>query len=415
MSAMDSVVSVKQAFKTAIDFKHRAIGFTDHNNVQAFPEIYKHALANPELNVLYGVEFNVINKNIDLVRNKQKVNLNEAKFVIFDIETTGLSAKYDEIIEIGAVILDFKNNTEEKIDWLFKSNSKLSQFTKDLTNLSDELLSKEKHFNERIDEVISLFDDAILVAHNASFDIDFIQTKLLENKKELLKNPVIDTLALSRILVPVSKNYRLGTVAKKYQLEYNEIDAHRADYDANVLKDIFKKQLKDLSENYGIDNLFDIEKIIDDKVYNLQRGYHVSVYAKNQNGLKDLFKLVSKAHTKSFYNSPKLFWDDINDNRKNLVVNSPCVNGDVFEIARNKNDQLLKQAIEKYDYIEVQPPSVYKHLWQREELDEPRVNDVIKNIITLAGTNKVLASGDVHYISKAQKISRSLYSFKRDW
>lgn len=82
-----------------------------------------------------------------------------------------------------------------------------------------------------------------------------------------INNTVIDTLQLSRILEPHLKNYRLGTIARCYSVIYNEEVAHRGDYDAIVLTDIYEHQLRKMINNYGIEFDNDIENIHDPAVY----------------------------------------------------------------------------------------------------------------------------------------------------
>ncbi len=162
---------------------------------------------------------------------------------------------------------------------------------------------------------------------------------------------------------------------------------------------------------YGVEFDDDIDQIHNSAVYKKLRTKHMTILAKNQQGLLELFKLITAAHTTYFYSSPKLLRSVINEHRANLLIGSSCVNGDVFEVARNKDLSELTEVISFYDYIEIQPPSVYKHLVQMGDLSEDRLLTVIKDIIYAAKKlNKlVVATGDVHYLNPEDKIFREVY------
>ncbi|WP_374697127.1 PolC-type DNA polymerase III [Spiroplasma endosymbiont of Polydrusus formosus] len=411
MSAMDGVIDIATLFKMLQHWNHKAIAFTDHLNVQAYPEIYNFNKKYPDIKVIYGVEVDVLDDKVWYVKNPHHHNLRTAKYVIFDLETTGLSSSYDEIIEFGAVIMDGINGERQNINHLFKPSVKLSSFTTELTGITDELLAGKPTFIESIDQILTYFENAILIAHNAEFDIGFIQSWLEKAGRPKINNTIIDTLQLSRILEPHLKNYRLGTIARCYSIIYKEEIAHRGDYDAIILTDVYEQQLRKLINTYEIEFDDQIDQIHDSVVYKKLRAKHMTVLAKNQSGILELFQLITAAHTKYFYLTPKLLRSVIVEHRSNLLIGSSCVNGDVFETARNKDLTELWEVISFYDYIEIQPPSVYKHLVQMGDLSETRLLTVIKDIIlTAKKLNKlVVASGDVHYLNPEDKIFREVY------
>ncbi|KAF0850244.1 MAG: PolC-type DNA polymerase III [Spiroplasma poulsonii] len=411
MSTMDGVIDLPALFKTLQHWDHSAIAFTDHLNVQAYPEIYNLNKKYPNIKVIYGVEADVLDDKVWYVKNPHHYDLRTAKYVIFDLETTGLSSSYDEIIEFGAVIMDGISGERKIINHLFKPTIKLSSFITELTGITDELLADKPTFTESIDQILEYFKDAILIAHNAEFDLGFIQSWLEKAGRSKINNTVIDTLQISRILEPHLKNYRLGTIALCYNVIYNEEVAHRGDYDAIVLTDVYEHQLRKMINVYGVEFDDDIDQIHDAAVYKKLRPKHMTILTKNQLGLLDLFKLITAAHTTYFYSSPKLLRSVINEHRANLLIGSSCVNGDVFEVARNKDLSELTEVISFYDYIEIQPPSVYKHLVQMGDLSEERLLTVIKDIIyTAKKLNKpVVATGDVHYLNPEDKIFREVY------
>ncbi|AHF57985.1 PolC-type DNA polymerase III [Spiroplasma eriocheiris] len=411
MSTMDGVVNVPDLFKLLSKWNHQAIAITDHLNIQVFSEVYNTSLKYPDLKVIYGLEADVLDDVVWYVKNPQQHNLRTAKYVIFDLETTGLSNEYDEIIEFGAVIMDGISGERETINHLFKPSIKLSSFTTELTGITDDMLQDKPTFLESVDKILDYFQDAILVAHNAEFDIGFIQSWIQKAGHPKINNTIIDTLQLSRALESGLKNYRLGSIARRYNVIYNEEVAHRADYDAIVLADIYEHQLRKMINEFNVEIDDDLNKIHNNQVYQKMRAKHLTILAKNQSGILDLFTLVTKSHTDYFYSSPKLLKSVINQHRKNLLIGSSCVNGKIFELARNKSNEELEEAMAFYDYIEVQPPSVYKHLVQLGDLTQERLLTVISNIIHIAKKlNKlVVATGDVHYLNPEDKIFREVY------
>ncbi|AGM24910.1 PolC-type DNA polymerase III [Spiroplasma chrysopicola] len=411
MSIMDGLIEIPSLFKTLNTWEHCAVAITDHINVQAFPEVYNTSLKYPNLKVIYGVEADILENKVWYVKNPHHHNLKTAKYVIFDLETTGLSSEYDEIIEFGAVIYDSNTGEKKVVNHLFKPTTPVSSFTTELTGITNDLLVDKPSFIDSIDDLLAYFKDAILIAHNAEFDMGFIQSWLQKVNRPIIDNTVIDTLQLARILEPNLKNYRLGTIARCYNVIYNEEVAHRGDYDANVLSEIYEYQLRKLTSDYNITFDDEIDQIHQPLIYNKLRPKHVTILAKNQQGLKDLFTLVTEAHTKYFYGSPKLLKDCLIPVRANLLIGSACVNGEIFELARNKSKEELRATIAFYDYIEVQPLSVYKHLLQMGDLTQERLEIIVKDIISIAKElNKiVVATGDAHYLNPEDKIFREVY------
>ncbi|WP_342252271.1 PolC-type DNA polymerase III [Spiroplasma endosymbiont of Amphibalanus improvisus] len=412
MSVMDGVSGPDDYFKKAQSLGHKAIAFSDHLNVQAFPEIYNTSKKFPDIKPIYGVEMEIIDEVVKYSWNNKGVNLKETKFVIFDLETTGLNSNYDEIIEFGAVTLEkYNQGASESIDLLIKSTESISSFTTELTGITNQMLKDKPSIKEVFPKIIEYCKDAVLVAHNANFDMNFLQSWAVKLGYPPFDNVVIDTLQIARALKPQLKSYRLGKVCSKYNVEYNEAEAHRADYDAEVLARLFLKMFDEMFNNYKVETDHDIINIHKDVVYNYQYGKHIVVLVKNQAGLKDLFKLISKSYIDRFYKSPKIFVSDIIKVRDNLLIGSACVNGQVFDDALNKSDKELIETMDFFDYIEVQPLSVYKHLVQKGNVNNTDLQKTIQKIIKLGKQNNkiVVVTGDVHYANDYEKIIREIY------
>ena len=429
-SEMDGVCEAEEIVKAAFDMGHEAVAITDHYVTQAFPRAQKMAASllkkEPErkFKVLYGCEFNMVDERLNIVYNAKDVDLTNAEYVVFDLETTGLSTHFDKIIEFGAVLMH-KGAILERKDFFINPKRKLDESITALTNIKDSDVKDARPFEECKDEILDFVRGRILVAHNASFDFGFLNEELKRINEKPLDNIVIDTLDLARSMFK-RRSYRLGNIAKQYGVEYDEEVAHRADYDAGVLADVFNLMLKDAKKE-GVKTALDLADFQDDKAYVKKIAYHTNVLCKNKNGLKDLFKLVSIAHTKTLAvfsgkmgkgegseiaAEPRIFRNTLNEYRKDLLIGSGCLNGEIFEIAQTRSLEELEKAMAFYDYIEVQPLENYRHLVEyRQSFTYERLKDIIKTIIqTALKLNKlIVASGDVHYVKKDEKILRDVY------
>ncbi|AGR41424.1 PolC-type DNA polymerase III [Spiroplasma taiwanense] len=424
MSVMDGVSTAKDYIHAAKRFGWKAIALTDHLNVQTFPDAYwalqevnKNLKPEEKIKLIYGSELSMLQENIWFIKNPKNQNLRKSKFVVLDLETTGLSPEYDEIIEFGANVYDYAAGTHKKYDILIKPKKKLKNFTIELTGITNEMLETKNSIEIEFKKIMEIIQNGILIAHNANFDFNFLQVCAKKFGYAELTNTVIDTLALSRILQPKLKNHRLGTVAKAYQILYDDKIAHRADYDAEVLTNVYEHMWNEAKKITSIDYDIDWNKFAKDKFedenYKRIRGYHVNVLAKNNEGLKNLYKVISYSHVKNFLNSPKIFQSELLNFRKegNILIGSGCINGLVFEYARTGTFEMLQEAISIFDYIEIQPLSVYKKLIQTEDLDLETLKLILKKIIEESKKqNKIIiATSDAHYVEPELKVIRDIY------
>ncbi len=433
LSEMDGVSSPTEVVNAAYAMGHRAVAITDHLCLQGFHEAqtaYKNIMKKakdekPDFKLLYGCEMNMVSPELNIVYNATDHLLSEEEYVVFDLETTGLSTRYDYIIEFGAVLMRRGTVIEQK-DIFIKPPVSLSLNIKNLTHISESDLRNAGSFSEVKKEILDFIKGRVLVAHNAAFDFGFLNSELERINEPPLTNAVIDTLDLSRSLLKNRRAYRLGNMCRAYNIPYDEEVAHRANYDADVLGQVFSFMLKDLNKN-GVMTLNDLKNFQDKDAFVKNRAFHTTVLCKNEEGLKDLFKLVSvsntetlavfgKANTKDanseFIAEPRIFKETINANRRNLLIGSACFNGEVFEIASTRSKEELARTIAFYDYIEIQPLENYRFLYEDRELfTKERLMDYLRDIIdeALAQNKIVVATGDVHYVKKDEKILRDVY------
>ena len=195
MSTMDATNSISDLVAQAGKWGHKAIAITDHGGAQAFPEAHS-AGKKAGVKILYGVEANVVDDGVPIAYNDEHVSLNEGTYVVFDVETTGLSAVYDTIIELAAVKM-YKGNVIESFDEFIDPGHPLSRTTIDLTGITDEMVRGSKSEEEVLRLFLEFSKDSILVAHNAAFDMGFLNTSYAKYGIPEATNPVIDTLEIS--------------------------------------------------------------------------------------------------------------------------------------------------------------------------------------------------------------------------
>ena len=414
MSTLDGVTSVETYIEKIKKLGHKGFAITDHGVVQAFPNAFL-AAKKAGLKIIYGCELYMVDTKRKFIYNPSNIDLQNATFVIFDTETTGLSCKYNRLIEFGAVKVNAHGQKIDEVDFFIKPDQKISKFTSDISHISQLEADSGKPIKQALNEIKEFFADCVLVAHNAAFDYDFINEALQNNGMEKITNPVIDTLEISRYLYPDFSSYNEKAIARKLQIEFDDSTAHRANYDADRLSLIFSGILQRLFNTFGKNIKHkDLENLVLDKQsIDSLFPYHVTVYAKNEQGIKDLYKLVSISSTEHISKSgnPFVTRDELISLRENLYIGSACLNGEVFNNAMTKGDQALIESMKFYDIIEVQPPRNYLYLIHRGRLtDNTMVEKILSDLIKVAkNQNKLIcATSDCHYYDKSEKIFRDV-------
>ena len=410
MSSMDGVAEMEDYCQYAKALGHTAIAITDHAVVQAYPDAQKAAKKN-DIKMLYGCEFYMVNDTLDAIKNPCNIPLTKAKYVIFDLETTGLSDRYNRVIEFGAVKIEHGIETG-RLDILINPETPIPRKISNLTHITDDMVKNQPTIAEAFPQILDFIDDCILVAHNAEFDFPFLQEELKRCGRKPLTNPVIDTLALSRYLYPKSRGHRLGDLCKNFDVNYDEEGAHRADYDAGVLNEVWQPMIVLLNKNKPGITHADLANLEVTPEHLLHfRPVHVCAIAKDKEGLKQLYKLVSKSHIEYLADVPKIPKREIMKQRDHLILGSACFNGEVFRTARYYNEDTLKKVMEFYDYIEIQPIENYSWLVNMGELEEEDIVTYLKDIVKAASEiNKpVCATSDCHYVKPKDKKYRDVY------
>ena len=410
MSTMDGISHMIDYAKYAKALGHTAMAITDHAVVQGYPDAQE-AGKKTGIKMLYGVEFYMVDDELKYIKNPSPVELNKSKYVVLDLETTGLNCYYDRIIEFGAVKVEHGIVTES-MDILINPERPLPKRIVEITNITDKMLEGQPKITEALPKILNFIGDAILVTHNASFDFSFLQHALMRCNMPIMNNAVIDTLPLSRYLFPESRSHTLGSLCRNMDVVYDEDSAHRADYDAKVLNDVWQPMLVLLTKKNHHLTHAELAKLETPKsLLKHIRPTHVIALAKNKEGLKSLYKLVSYSHIDYLAEVPKIPRHEIEKLRENLIIGSACFNGEVFRNAQYYGDDVLKDTIAWYDYIEIQPLENYSFLINMGDMSEEELVTHIKDIVRCADEvgKPVCATGDVHYVTKKHKVFRDVY------
>lgn len=397
-SNLESIIDVQELFVRLKDYGHQAVGITDLFNVQAYPEVYK-ASKSAGIKVNYGIQTNLVEDYPSILVNPYDLEVKGRDFVVFDIETTGLSNFTDKIIEFGAV----KIRDREIID-VFEEfvNPKepLSDFTTELTGITNNMVSNAETIDMVLPKFLEFSKDSILVAHNAEFDVPFVISKA--NDLGLDYKPIyMDTLYISRALNRDFKNHKLDTLAKNYQVTL--LNHHRASDDARATSQIFLKMLDQIGE-MGNEIDKDINKIKTDMPVSNNKEYQNIIYAKDQVGLKNLYKIVSKSNIDHFYREPRIPYKELSELRQGLLVGTGNYKSKLFNLVALKyEDSVLEKELANFDFVGIVPLDFKDHLIKRGYIkDENHLIEINRKLIDLAEKNNklALAIGDVYYLDK---------------
>ncbi|MGL5978141.1 MAG: PolC-type DNA polymerase III [Erysipelotrichaceae bacterium] len=427
LSEMDGVSSVQDYIATAASWGMDAIAITDHGVVQSFPKA-QGAMSKVNkgretpFKVIYGIEMNMVDPNLTIVKHPDERVLAEAQYCVLDLETTGLSSQYDHIIEFGGQIIEQRSLSEKTLQCFVKPPVPVSAFTTSLTGITQQDVDGGLSLEAALDKILAFIGDRVIIAHNAAFDMSFLNDKLISLGRKPLSNPVIDTLDLSRWIHREKKGHRLGIVARIYGVAYDDETAHRADYDTQVLAQIYLKMMS--NELKDVATLHDLANLSDESAFNKVFKKHTTVLAKNAAGLKELFELVTLSHTKylSYLNKnatnivaePRITREALAKARDNgnLLLGSSCANGELFELAQIRSRAVLKEAMQFYDYIEVQPLESYRFLVDRGSIESmERLQTILLSIVETADElgKIVVGTSDAHYVHPEQKQIRDIY------
>lgn len=405
MSTMDAVTHISDYVAMAAKWGHKAIAVTDHSNIQCYPDAVK-AAKKHDMKVMFGVEANLVNDAVPIVLNAQELSLADTTYVVFDLETTGLSVINNKIIEIAGVRM--KGGEEiDRFASFINPHQRIPYNIQQLTNITDDMVADAPELEPTLKAFIEYIGDDVLVAHNARFDIGFIQANCKTLGFPEVKNPVLDTLELARLIYPTMKNHRLNTLADKYKVSLD--NHHRAIDDTIALGGILNGLIKDALER-NIVKLTQLNDYVGLDLSNV-RPFHSSVYALNAVGKKNLFKLISLSHTEHFKKVATIPKSKLLAHREGLLVMSGCEKGEFFETVLNKSQEEAEEVAQFYDVLEIQPLDFYMHLVEKGLVgSRADIEQALRRIyqIGIKLNKPVIATGNVHYLNPMDKIYRDI-------
>ena len=404
MSAMDGVSTAEDLVKRAHSWGHPAVAVTDHGVVQAFPEVMntveKIRKDDPDFKAIYGVEGYFINDMLPAVKGRTDAPIN-GRYIVFDLETTGLSAATERIIEIGAVKVE-NGEISESFDLFVDPEKAITPEITRLTSITNEMVAGAPKEAEALEQFFRFCDGCdILVAHNADFDMGFLRAAIRRCGRE--EDPVqIDTLVMARAMYPELKKHKLDTIAER--LGVTQKHHHRADDDARVLAEIFLKMVQKLVEDAGITKVMDINHSMGQQNTAKTHPYHIVLLVQNQTGLKNLYKIISASHLEYFQKKPRIPKSLLVRHREGLLVGSACEAGELFKAIREgKKWSELCDIADFYDYLEVQPLGNNMFMVRdgevRSEKDLQDLNITVLKLGQQLG-KPVVATGDVHFLEE---------------
>ena len=414
MSDMDGVSDVKSIVKRAHDWGHKAIAITDHGVVQGFTDAnhYIETLDKDDpFKIIYGVEAYLVDDLQDIAINEKGQKL-DGTFVVFDLETTGFSPIQDKIIEIGAVKVEngritdkFSTFVNPKIPIPFKITQ--------LTSITDSMVMEAPEIETVLPQFLEFIGDAVLVAHNASFDVGFIE----QNCRYQDIQPdftSVDTVAMARILLPTLAKFKLNIVAKALNISLE--NHHRAVDDAGATAEIFVKFIQMLHER-DIDSLKQLNQFGAHNAGAIRKlpSYHAIILARNDIGRTNLYTLISKSHLDYFGRQPRIPKSEFSKYREGLILGSACEAGELYQaILNDKSEERIARIVDYYDYLEIQPLGNNRFMIASDKItkvrDEEDLKEINRKIIQLGEKfgKPVVGTCDVHFLDPGDEVYRRI-------
>ena len=412
MSDMDGVTSISDLIKQAVNWGHPALALTDHGVVQGFTEAF-HTLQRmkPEnFKMIYGVEGYLVDDLKNIIQDEKGQSLDNT-YVVFDLETTGLHSDRDKIIEIGGVKVE-KGQIVDRFSTFVNPGISIPYRIEELTGINDAMVAEAPAIEEVLPQFLEFCAGCVLVAHNAEFDMGFLDEKARKlNIHRAFTS--MDTVALARVLLPELRGYKLDQVAKALKIPL--INHHRAVEDAECTALIFQKFLEMLKEQ-GKETLAQINEMSrkSANAVKKQPSYHVILLARTEVGRVNLYRLISASHLEYYNRRPRIPKSLLQKHREGLIIGSACEAGELFQaILNNKSQREIARIVNFYDYLEIQPIGNNAFMLREEKYgftSEEDLRDLNRAIVRLGEQyNKpVVATCDVHFMNPEDEVYRRI-------
>ncbi len=430
MSDMDGVSEAKDIVKRAYQWGHPAIAITDHGVVQAFPDanhvwedLWKAEKARckeageqaPEkqdfFKIIYGMEAYLVDDLQEIVTGERGQDLG-ADFVVFDIETTGFSPVNNRIIEIGAVKVK-DGEIAERFSSFVNPDVPIPFEIEKLTGINDGMVKDAPMIDQVLPAFLDFCADAVLVAHNAGFDMSFIR----ENALRLgigRSFTCVDTLGIARVLLPHQARHTLDAVAKTLGVSLE--NHHRAVDDAGATAEIFVKFIPMLREA-GADTLAGVNAMGASSPEIVKRlpSCHAIILAQNNVGRENLYTLVSESHLTYYSKRPRVPKSLLARHREGLLLGSACEAGELYRALLDaRPDSEIARIVNFYDYLEIQPLGNNQFMIESEKITAVNsmedIMDINRRIVALGEEfhKPVVGTCDVHFLEPEDEVYRRI-------
>ena len=431
MTEMEGLVDVRELIKKAKKMGMPAIAITDKGNVQAFPRAYDEWIRisaeydgddRYSAKVLFGLEAFVVNDQNIIVMN-EKGQFFDTDYVVVDLETTGFSPVSDRIIEFGAIRIS-EGMIKDTFSCFVNPGMHIPDKIVELTGITNEMVSEADSIEAVLPRFLEFSKNAVLVAHNAPFDLSFIRENMIRTgiNEDFT---VIDTLKLSRMLLKDLNRHTLSKVASSLNIPIGNL--HRASDDAELTAKVFLRFLGMIRE-MNITSLQELSRYSEKNYFMTRRmpGYKIIIIATNTEGIKNLYDLISEVSLESFDSFLKIPRSLLEEKREGLIIGSCAQGGDVgravFGDSSDDSDDNVRKLINFYDFVEVEPVDNYIYVLGQSPKRDDRINEEIKGnikrIVEICQEESVpvVASSNVYYLEKSDvdafKVLRHAVGFR---
>jgi DNA polymerase-3 subunit alpha (Gram-positive type) len=407
MSAMDATADPTEAVKLAAKFGHPAVAITDHGVVHCFPEVAQ-AAKKAGIKVIYGVEGYLVDDGVPIVIGAVAETLADTTFVALDIETTGFNPWKEDLLEIGALKIQ-NGKTIAEFKTLIRPGKIISEEIQKLTGITPEMVQDAALPVEVLQKFAEFSAGAVLVAHNAKFDIGFMKGKYQQYFDRNWEPVYLDTLGLARAVWPNFKNFKLNTVAKELGLKLE--NHHRAADDAFCAAQIMQKAFAKIADR-EFTQLVQLNSLVSEIGVEHLKTYHIIILVKSQIGMKHLYKLVSDSHIRYFHRHPRIPRSLLSELREGLILGTACEAGEFYQAILDGADEArLTEIAGFYDFLEIQPLGNNQFLIDSGRVKSRRELEDYNRMICDLGAKlgkPVVATGDVHFLHPHEAIYRKV-------
>lgn len=407
MSAGKGIIEPGELIKFAYDNGYKAIAITDCGTVQAFPEAYRtwkelwkeykdecrqrgeDAKQEDFLKVIYGLEVYLTDEFSYLSENSRSL---WDECTVVDIETTGFSVRNDAILRIDAIKLKDGVIKNSFSSYVIQEHEIPDPIVK-ITGITEECLKDAKLERQVISDLISFIGDSFLVMYNAEFDMKFLK-KACKKYCLSIERDHIDLYKVCKYLDPYKK------INMPFLIEQYRIKEDSKDNDCLIYAKLYSKVCRRFT-HLNINTIEEVNLVIDKKrVRGDLKRYPVLLYAKNETGIRNLYRIVTESYIRGNDEEPTITKETLDKYRDGILVGSVCDGGEAMTaIHMEKGSRTdaeyrrdFKNVLSYYDFIEV----------SRLSPDKGNDERFMFHVIDKGGV--LVAASDAYYLNEEDKL-----------